>query len=199
MVSDGINVVESQPTFVEIGNFMTLTASNMPEVVTAGGYVEFTVSMSDPDRVDDDVAGELISAPPGASLNAEGLMTWNVPANQLFNAQTYMFSFASLDGTESQQTLEITSYADKAPAYARTTVMTPIYNHGFAIASTNGASELITVMLATWAFSLEGNTLKNTYVYPKQPTKGEIRSVHTQDVDGDNTMKSTFLLNRDCL
>ena len=189
VVSDGINVVESQPTFVEIGNSpMTLTASNMPEVVTAGGYVEFTVSMSDPDRVDDDVAGELISAPPGASLNAEGLMTWNVPANQLFNAQTYMFSFASLDGTESQQTLEITSYADKAPAYARTTVMAPIYNHGFAIASTNGVSELITVNARNvGAFSLEGNTLKNTYVYPyKLPTKGEIRSVHTQDVDGDN-------------
>ena len=65
--------------------------------------------------------------------------------------------------------------------------MTPIYNHGFAIASTNGVSELSRQMLATWRIFARRNTLKNTYVYPyKLPTKGEIRSVHTQDVDGDN-------------
>ncbi len=189
VVSDGINIVESQPVFINISDSpMTLTASNVPDSVTAGGVVEFTVSMTDPDQINSDSAGQLVSAPEGVTLDDEGLLTWQVPESQLFNEQTYIFSFASLDGEENLQTLEIKAYADKAPAYARATAMTPIYNHGFAVASSNGVKELVSVNERNvGTFSLEGNSLKNTYVYPyKLPTKGEIRGVHTQDVDGDN-------------
>ena len=189
VVSDGVNIVESQPVFITISDSpMTLVVSNMPESVTAGGYVEFTVSMTDPDQINSDVAGQLVAAPTGVTLNDNGLLTWQVPDSQLFNAQTYIFSFASLDGDESLQTVEITAYADKAPAFARTTSLTPIYNRGFAIASTKGGNELISVNHRNvGAFSLNGNKLENTYVYPyKLPTRGEIKGVYTQDADGDS-------------
>ena len=188
VVSDGSNIVESQPVFITISDSpMTLTVSNMPDSVVAGGYVEFTVSMTDPDRISGDAAGQLVSAPTGVTLSDEGLLTWQVPEEQLFNEQTYVFSFASLDGVESLQTVEITSYADKAPAFARTTSITPVFNQGFALASVDGVNELITVSHRNvGAFSLKGNTLENTYVYPyKLPTRGEIKGVYTQDVDGD--------------
>lgn len=82
VVLDGINVVEFQFIFVEIGNFfMMFIVLNMFEVVIVGGYVEFIVLMSDLDRVDDDVVGQFILVFFGVLLNVEGLMIWNVFVN----------------------------------------------------------------------------------------------------------------------
>lgn len=189
VVSDGINVVESpSSSSIEISDSpMTLSAENMPESVNAGSYVEFTIAMTDPDNIDDDTAGNLISAPPGAALTDEGLLKWQVPESQLFNEQTYIFTFSSLDQSEKQQTLEVTSYADKAPAFARANSVTPQRNHGLAIASINGEKELVAANFRNvGTFTLKGSALENSYVYPyRMPTKGEIKSVFTEDIDGN--------------
>ncbi|WP_394222212.1 hypothetical protein [Alteromonas gracilis] len=200
VVSDGFNVVESLPSSsIEISDSpMTLSAENMPDSVNAGNYVEFTIAMTDPDNIDDDTAGALISAPPGATMNDEGLLTWQVPASQLFNEQTYVFTFASLDESENQQTLEVTSFADKAPAFARASTLIPRRSQSFAIASTNGVKELVAANNRNvGTFMVEGNTLKNSYVYPyKLPTKGEVKGVFTQDIDGNDSDEIYVLTER---
>lgn len=96
VVSDETHRYESDQMYIWLEDIPAqVTLSDVPQKITAGNTVSFSVVMSDSDIQSSDNLAKLTLAPEGASMNDEGTITWQVPDNLLFNEQTYYFGISN--------------------------------------------------------------------------------------------------------
>jgi hypothetical protein len=113
VVMDNINTVESQTQEVIIEpQPLALSDASIPSSASLGDEISFVPLLFDPDGVaPQENLTHLISGPIGASIDSDGVVTWQVPTKQFFGEQTYRFTFAennadaSVNSSENPQNL----------------------------------------------------------------------------------------------
>ncbi|NTS75792.1 hypothetical protein HR060_02840 [Catenovulum sp. SM1970] len=202
LISDGINTVESPKLTIDIlDSPPTLSDQNRPNEVSTNQLVQFTVATIDPDNINDiGVAATLVSAPEGATIDEQGLVTWLTPESQLLPEQTYYFTFnASNEISNNEQdevqsetlVLEIKVTTNTHFPLTKTGIKTLKANNSIATADFNGDGQqelLLTDGLRT-VFILEnnGDTYQQTWSYPFKLTEtGQINQVLSSNIDNDD-------------
>ncbi len=196
VVSDGENAVEGYPIDFSIEDspvqFMT---KDIPENITAGDIINFSVEATDPDITQYSQQAVLISGPAGTSLDNNGMLTWQVSEDFLFPYQSFDFTFGIAGDNDEiieQSTISIEASSNKAFPIARSGIEVPFTNQSIWIDDFDGdgQNEVLTTDSNASVFILEhkdGN-YKQKWFYPfKLPTEGDISQVLAYNLDDDDS------------
>lgn len=199
VVSDGPNTAEGPSTQITIlDSPRSISVSNMPENVTSSDTLTFTTSVTDPDEPDFSASAAefLVSAPAGASIDAQGVVTWQVPDSQMFSSQTYAFTFApngELDETAQLVDIDVEVNSSKAMPLARMGVEVPQNNRSMAIGDFDGdgTNEILSSDSQSSVFLLKNvpNNYEQLWVYPFSIELGDIVQVLAAQLDGDAALE----------
>ncbi|GGF58427.1 FG-GAP repeat domain-containing protein [Alteromonas lipolytica] len=103
-----------------------VTVVNLPETIAAGSTVQFTAQITDPDIASSATTASLVAGPTGATMDADGLVTWHVPGNFLFPEQQYDFTFGWPDAANSEtQRISIQATAANTNTFVRGNIAIP--------------------------------------------------------------------------
>ncbi|TMP23832.1 hypothetical protein CWB99_22935, partial [Pseudoalteromonas rubra] len=159
-----------------------------------GQTVSFTPVISDPDKPNDTLVTQLISAPDGATMNDEGVMTWTAPEDTLFSSQEYYFSF-STPGEDSEQgaivTEKVRVTTNKALPIARSGIEVPSGQRNIVIADFDGdnKNDILTTD-NNWRIMLleqQNEEAKQKWLYPyRLPTNGKVVQIAAANTDADS-------------
>ena len=191
VVSDSANSVESNRITIVLSDAPAqVRLENLPTSVSSGDYVEFNAIISDPDLGDNQGVAALVSAPVGATIDENGLISWRVPTNQLFKLQHYNFSFStSQDGAEVVDAhVSVTNNA--AQELARSGIEVPKMNNAMAIGDFDhdGDNEVLATDSENRVFllSYENGTYNQTWMYPYTfEQDGRVKQVLSTDINKD--------------
>ncbi|TMP23834.1 hypothetical protein CWB99_22930, partial [Pseudoalteromonas rubra] len=159
-----------------------------------GQTVSFTPVISDPDKPNDTLVTQLISAPDSATMNDEGVMTWTAPEDTLFSSQEYYFSF-STPGEDSEQgaivTEKVRVTTNKALPIARSGIEVPSGQRNIVIADFDGdnKNDILTTD-NNWRIMLleqQNEEAKQKWLYPyRLPTNGKVVQIAAANTDADS-------------
>lgn len=191
VVSDSANTVESNRTTIVLADAPAQVAfENLPESVLPGDYIEFNAIISDPDLGDNQGVATLVSAPSGASINENGLISWQVPNNQLFKNQQYAFSFSTdEDGAEAVGAYVSVTNND-VQELARSGIEVPKTNNAMAIGDfdRDGDNEVLTTDSQNRVFllSYQNGSYSQSWMYPYSFGQGgRVKQVLSTDANND--------------
>ena len=199
VVSDGRNITESYPVEIHLEDSPAeISISGAPETINAGDEVAFVAQIVDPDIRQNDssnaVSAELVSGPQGATVDEQGRVYWQTPAEQFFPQQEFTFVFANPSNEEEslQSTLTVNSEA-KLPL-VRSGVEVPKSNYSMWVGdfTGDGQQEVLSTDSRNRIFLLseEDGKYAQSWMYPfKVPTKGQIRQVVGVNTDGDSALE----------
>ncbi|APD91084.1 hypothetical protein BM524_15460 [Alteromonas mediterranea] len=192
VVSDSANTVESGRTSITLADAPAQVAfENLPESVSPGEYIEFRVIVSDPDLGDNQGAPTLVSAPSGATINEDGLISWQAPSNQLFKTQLYAFGFSTgEEGAEVVKT-DVSVTNNEVQELARSGIEVPKMNNSMVVGDFDhdGDNEVLSTDSANRVFllSYQNGIYDQTWMYPYKIEQGEtIKQVLSTDFDNDD-------------
>lgn len=200
IVSDGVNVSESDPLYISIQDSpLQVILSNRPDNVYAGDFVTFLAQIVDPDLRNDpsNGSGTMIAAPENATMDSEGLVTWEVPDDLLFPYQNYEFTFAvSEEGTEqySSTSVSILVESDKSFPIARHGMEVPKRNESMHVGDFDGdgLNEVLSTDSFSRVFLLANNAgaYEQKWVYPFILAKNQsIIQVLGANIDSDASLE----------
>jgi hypothetical protein len=205
VVSDGTNVVVGPELYIYLDDAPAqISVSNLPNVIMPGEFVQFTAEVSDPDVNTTNAASSLISGPSGATIDADGLVTWNVPTEFLFAFQWYEFAFGLADANgdiTDVMTVPLKVESDKAFPIVRSGVEVPIYNKSMSVGDFDGdgLNEVLSTNSIASVFLLkhDENSYQQKWVYPfKIPTDGNIIQVLAVNIDDDASQEILVVTER---
>lgn len=194
VVFDGANAIESGATYISIKDSPIQVAfSGVPDSVSAGDSIKFSVEVSDPDVAGDSEQGVLVSGPSGVSIDSDGVVTWQVSQDFLFPYQTFEFTFGVAgenDEIIDQKTVSIKAKSDKAFPIARSGIEVPTQNKSIWVGDFDGdgQNEVLSTDSNNSVFLLEhkDGIYSQKWVYPfKLPTQGSISQVLAYNLDDD--------------
>ena len=194
VVFDGANAIESTVEYISLADSpIQLTVTGIPEVISAGDSIQFSVDVSDPDVKVMTEQSVLVSGPLGATIDSNGVVNWQVSQDFLFPYQTFEFTFgiAGENGEViNQKTVSIEAKSNKAFPIARSGIEVPTRNKSMWIADFDGdgGNEVLATNNINTVFLLEHNNgiYTQKWVYPfKLPTKGNITQVLAYNLDDD--------------
>ncbi|MHC6648443.1 FG-GAP repeat domain-containing protein [Alteromonas sp. HB246098] len=192
VVSDSANTVESDRTSITLSDAPAQVAfENLPESVSPGEYIEFRAIVSDPDLGDNQGAPTLVSAPAGATINENGLISWQAPSNQLFKTQLYEFGFSTgEEGAEVVKT-DVSVTNNEVQELARSGIEVPKMNNSMVVGDFDhdGDNEVLSTDSANRVFllSYQNGSYNQTWMYPYQIEHGEtVKQVLSTDFDNDD-------------
>ena len=195
VVSDGINTVESDYFFFTINDSPAqFNAVNLPSHIQSGQTVQFSALLTDPDNLDPAKIGMLISGPSGATIDSQGLVTWQVGSDYLFPLQSVDFVFALTDSNGNileSATVSLDVNADKPIPLARSGIEVPSNDKSMWVGDFDGdgSNELLSTDNNNRLFILteQNDSYVQTWFYPfKLATKGTINQVLIFDTNKDN-------------
>lgn len=198
LVSDGANLVESDPLHITVQDSPSiLVTQNVPEQIMAGDMVQFSTVITDPDTQATDGAGILIAGPQNASIDENGIVTWQVPDTFLFPAQLYEFTFAiPVDEGDVQSTLKISLSVDSDTQFpiALSGIEVPSVNNSIHVGDFDGdaKNEILSTNGSNSVFLLEykDGEYQQKWIYPfKLPTSGYIQQVLAANIDDDSELE----------
>ncbi|BFT31500.1 hypothetical protein D210916BOD24_26760 [Alteromonas sp. D210916BOD_24] len=191
VVSDSANTVESGRTSIVLSDAPAQVAfENLPESASPGEYIEFRAIVSDPDIGDNQGVPTLVSAPLGATINEDGLMSWQAPSYQLFKTQLYAFGFSTgEDGAEVVKT-HVSVTNNRVQELARSGVEVPKINNSMAIGDFDhdGDNEVLSTDSVNRVFllSYQNGSYNQTWMYPYIIEQGgTVKQVLSTDFDDD--------------
>lgn len=192
-VSDGVNSVQSSAASTTIQDSpAALIAQGAPENIHQGELVQFTVVIEDPDISDENIQVPVLhSSPPNASIDENGLVTWNSEEmTYLLPEQTFVFTFTSEDEESLELSLDITVETDMSLPIARSGIEVPTANYSMWVGDydNDGMNEVLSTDNNQRLFMLEedAGSYKQTWMYPfSMPTDGEIRQIVGINLDSD--------------
>lgn len=193
VVSDGVNVVESWPLEIELQDSPAeVVIDNLPDEIQAGDYVEFSVLINDPDTGESSTGAGLIAGPDGVTLSDNGVISWQVPNEQLFPVQYFTFTFS--DNSSDPQTYierDVAVLSDRDITLARSGLLVPSQNNAMHVADItgDGNNELVSTDSNSNVFTLSliNGRYQQTWLYPYMlPTDGLLRQVLISDVNSDD-------------
>ncbi|MCB4437542.1 VCBS repeat-containing protein [Alteromonas sp. McT4-15] len=192
VVSDSANIVESGRISITLSDAPAQVAfENLPDSVSPGEYIEFRAIVSDPDLGDNQGVPTLVSAPSGATINEDGLISWQAPSNQLFKTQHYAFAFSTgEDGAEVVKThVSVTNY--EVQELARSGVEVPKINNSMVIGDFDhdGENEVLSTDSQNRVFllSYQNGSYNQTWMYPYIIEQGgTVKQVLSTDFDNDD-------------
>jgi hypothetical protein len=196
VVFDGGSAIESYSIDFAIEDSpIEIMIKDIPEIITAGDSINFSVEAADPDLIGNSQQAVLISGPAGASIDNDGILTWQVTEDFLFPYQTFDFTF----GVEAengdmivQDTISIKASSNKAFPVARSGIEVPTTNQSIWIDDFDGdgQNEVLATDSKDSVFLLEhrDGSYNQKWLYPfKLPTKGDISQVLAYDLDDDDS------------
>ena len=191
VVSDSANIVESRRTSIVLSDAPAQVAfENLPESVSPGEYIEFRAIVSDPDIGDNQGVPTLVSAPSGATINEEGLISWQAPSNQLFKTQLYAFGFSTGgEGAEVVKT-HVSVTNNGVQELARSGIEVPQMNNSMVVGDFDhdGDNEVLSTDSVNRVFllSYQNGSYNQTWMYPyKFEQGGAVKQVLSTDFDDD--------------
>lgn len=196
VVFDGSNFVESSFFTFTLGDApLEIELTNLPSKIHAGDTIEFTASFIDPDNQNSQSSSKLLAAPNGATINSDGLVTWNVGNDFLFPLQSYSFTFAITDANGNiidQQVVNIDATSDRSFPVTRSGIEVPSNNQSMLIGDFDhdGRNEVLATDNLRRVFLLaESNgNYSQKWLYPfGLPTAGNIVQLLTFDLDNDDS------------
>ncbi|QJR80768.1 VCBS repeat-containing protein [Alteromonas pelagimontana] len=201
VVSDESHSVESYRHYIWIEDTpAVLTASSVPESISAGDTVTFSVVLTDADINGDDNLAKLTHAPEGASMADDGTVTWQVPKSLLFNQQSYSFGFSNRlnPNHHIEQTFSLVATAQQPMPLFRSGIEVPKYNQSQWIADFDGDgnNELLGTDSYQRIFLLElvEGKYQQKWAYPYVLNEEEIvRQVLPADIDKDGAPEILIL------
>ena len=192
VVSDSANTVESGRTSITLSDAPAQVAfENLPESVSPGEYIEFRAIVSDPDLGDNQGTPTLVSAPAGATINEDGLISWQAPSNQLFKTQLYEFGFSTgEEGAEVVKT-DVSVTNTEVQELARSGIEVPKMNNSMVVGDFDhdGDNEVLSTDSANRVFllSYQNGSYNQTWMYPYKIEHGEtVKQVLSTDFDNDD-------------
>ena len=192
VVSDSANTVESGRASITLSDAPAQVAfENLPESVSPGEYIEFRAIVSDPDLGDNQGTPTLVSAPAGATINEDGLISWQAPSNQLFKTQLYEFGFSTgEDGAEVVKT-DVSVTNNEVQELARSGIEVPKMNNSMVVGDFDhdGDNEVLSTDSANRVFllSYQNGSYNQTWMYPYNIEHGEtVKQVLSTDFDNDD-------------
>lgn len=195
VVFDGGTAVESSYFTFTIGDApLEVELTNLPSSIHAGDSVEFTATFSDPDNQNSQQSSQLLTGPSGATIDSNGLVTWEVGDDFLFPLQTFEFTFAITNASGEvidQQVVNIDATSDKAFPVTRSGIVVPSNNQSMMIGDfdNDGNNEVLATDNLHRVFLLaESNgQYSQKWMYPfALPTAGNIIQLLTFDIDNDD-------------
>lgn len=192
VVSDGVNSTVSDPLSINIEDSPAeISIGDIPEPITAGTLITFTAHIYDPDlNTNEDIPANLASGPEDASIDANGLVTWQVPQNMFFEEQRYQFTFTNPSNEEEQiiETLSVVGSGSKL--VARSGAHAPGYNNSIWVGDFNGDGKqaILSTDSMDRIFIVEHTAagLSQSWMYPYSlADEGNILQVFGMDVDND--------------
>ncbi|WP_334022009.1 FG-GAP repeat domain-containing protein [Alteromonas sp. S015] len=192
VVSDGVNIVESGRTPIVLSDAPAQVAfENLPESVSPGEYIEFRSIVSDPDLGDNQGVPTLVSAPSGATISEEGLISWQAPSNQLFKTQLYAFGFSTgEEGAEVVKT-HVSVTSNEVHELARSGIEVPKMNNSMVVGDFDhdGDNEVLSTDSQNRVFllSYQNGSYNQSWMYPYIIKQGEkLKQVLSTDFDNDD-------------
>lgn len=156
---------------------------------------------SDPDHIQADQSGYLVSAPTGVSIDSNGLLTWQISDEYLFPIQSVDFVFAIKNAQgdiidQNMITLDVTT--NKPFPVVRSGIEVPLLNHGMAVGDFTGdnRNEILVTDNRQRLMILEENQGKynQTWLYPfALPTDGEIKQIIPMNLDEDSALEALIV------
>ncbi|GGP63159.1 FG-GAP repeat domain-containing protein [Shewanella saliphila] len=195
VVFDGINTVESDYFFFTINDSPAqFNAVNLPSHIQSGQTVQFSALLTDPDNIDPSKIGSLISGPSGATIDSQGLVTWQVGNDYMFPLQSVDFVFALTDSNGNileSASVSLDVNADQPLPLTRSGIEVPRNEKSMWMGDFDGDgnNELVSTDNNNRLFMLteQNGSYIQTWFYPfKLATKGRIQQVLVFDTDKDN-------------
>ncbi|WP_125719574.1 FG-GAP repeat domain-containing protein [Pseudoalteromonas rubra] len=195
VVSDSDNTVVSPTLNLDLQDSpIQLTIEGLDDSITSGQTVSFTPIISDPDKPNDTLVTQLISAPEGTILSDNGVLTWTVPTNMLFTSQEFYFSFTT-PGEDSEQNAIVTEKVrvttNKALPIAHSGIEAPTEQRNFLIDDFDGdnKNEILTTD-NNWRIMLveqQNEETKQKWLYPYElPSGGKVVQIAAANTDEDS-------------
>lgn len=198
VVSDGVNLIEGPTSFITLEDAPShIETSNLPADINAGDTLEFSVSVVDPDMLENELPSQLIEAPEGASIDNDSNVTWTIPNDFIFPMQTFDFVFGMKNESGeliSQQAKSISVNANVNHPIARSGVNVPLSNNSMWVVDidSDGKNEVLATDNSNRLFTLsfEGGKYQQQWQYPYSlPSEGAIRQIITHDIDSDSAQE----------
>ncbi|GGA73113.1 hypothetical protein GCM10011369_13540 [Neiella marina] len=196
VVSDGTSTIESDAIRIDISDAPAiLTISDSPSYIEVGETLQFTATITDPDITDDDgAAATLLSGPSGATVSAQGVVTWTPAADLLFSTQEFEFVFASAAAPDGEFVKTITVKSNTPHPLVRSNRSVPSYNKSMWSGDFDGDGD--NEILATdsnrvvYLLSQDEDGYKQVWLYPYAlPTQGPIIQVRPVQYDNDSELE----------
>ncbi len=191
VVSDSANTVESDRTTIVLSDAPAqVVFENLPESVLPGDYVEFNAIISDPDLGDNQGVATLVSAPSGATINENGLISWQVPGSQLFKTQRFAFNFSTGEDDANVVGTYVSVTNNEVQELARSGIEVPKLNNAMAIGDFDhdGDNEVLTTDSQNRVFllSYQNGSYSQSWMYPYIFEQGgNVKQVLSTDVNDD--------------
>ncbi|RPH15997.1 MAG: VCBS repeat-containing protein [Alteromonadaceae bacterium TMED7] len=193
VVSDGANHIQGYLTYFEVGDSPAqVELQNVPETVSAGSQVQFTARIVDPDVQGSSSNASLVAGPENASIDEDGLISWDVPDNFLFPQQRYEFTFGWPDNSNTDtHSVSIEATSDNTNMLVRSSIEVPYSNDSLWVADFDGDgnNELLTTD-SSRGISLINVTdtgYQQSWMYGGElGVDGAIKNVMAGDINGDD-------------
>ena len=199
VVSDGANVVQGYTLNIQIADSPAqVIVSNIPSKVQAGDLISFNATIADPDlpAATGNPASAMIAAPAGATLDQNGVVSWQVPTDLLFPTQKYSFTFGNPDAANQDSetiTIDVNASGEQNMPLARKGIESPKRNHSNAIGDFNGdgVNEILSTDSYSSIFLLahDAGEYKPMWTYPFKAGKGNIVQVLAANLDDDDALE----------
>ncbi len=173
VVSDGTFSTESRSRhlWLEVSPSV-LTATDIPDVISQGNTVIFSVIMTNDDFANEENLAALTLAPEGATMSDDGTVTWQVPENLLFSHQQYTFGFSNkLDPNHHiEESLTLTVEGEDNMPLFRTGIEVPARNKSQWVADFDGdgRNELLSTdnYERVFLLAMENGRYQQKWAYP---------------------------------
>jgi len=192
VVSDGANRIQGSLTSFEVGDSPAqVELQNVPETVRAGSQVQFSARIVDPDVRDSSSNASLVAGPANASIDENGLITWDVPDNFLFPQQRYKFTFGWPDSSNTDtHSVSIEATSDNTNMLVRSGIEVPYSNDSLWVADFDGDgnNELLTTDSSRGISIIKVNTnsYEQSWMYGGEiGVAGAIKNVMAGDINDD--------------
>ena len=205
VVSDGNNHTESARRTIEINDSPgEIQLSGLPDKINAGDSVTFTAKVIDPDLISDEsgtIKATLVSGPDNASIDAEGVVSWQVPTNQLFPDQEYIFNFSNPANDAETLSASLAVNSNVKMPMARSGIEVPTSNYSMWVGdfTGDGKNEILSTDSKSRVFlvSESGGDYSQSWLYPfllvsdsnYSYDDNQIRQVIGVNVDDDSQLE----------
>lgn len=109
-ISDGTNTMNTELKYVVVGDApVQLRTATLPDTATVGQSQQFTALFWDADVPGSDAVPSISYGPPGATINAAGVVSWTPESPLIGKTGTVYFGFVAPTGEQQEHPVQITA------------------------------------------------------------------------------------------